>query len=151
MTIQAQILELLRELQQRLGMGILLITHDLGVVAECCDRVVVMYAGRKVEEASVNALFDRPLHPYTRALMASMPSMNTDTVRLAEILGMVPAPHELGWGCAFAPRCALATERCAREAPALTTPDGNDHQVVCFEVERVLQAGPPVALAGVGA
>src|SRR5450432_291931 len=70
-TIQAQILELLRELQQRLGMGILMITHDLGVVAECCDRVVVMYAGRKVEEAAATELFDLPLHPYTRALMAS--------------------------------------------------------------------------------
>ncbi|MBI3368014.1 MAG: ABC transporter ATP-binding protein [Burkholderiales bacterium] len=136
-TIQAQILDLLKALQRKLGMGILMITHDLGVVAECCERVVVMYAGRKVEEAAVNDLFDRPLHPYTRALMASMPSMNTSTARLNEIPGMVPAPKDLGQGCAFAPRCTHATDRCRREAPALTTPDGGDHQVACFEAARV--------------
>ena len=116
-TIQAQILELLKDLQRELGMGVVLITHDLGVVAESCDRVVVMYAGRKVEEASVTDLFDRPLHPYTRALMASMPSMNASSARLAEIPGIVPAPSDLGRGCAFAPRCTLATGRCRQETP----------------------------------
>ncbi len=135
-TIQAQILELLRGLQRQLGMGVVMITHDLGVVAECCDRVVVMYAGRKVEEASVLDLFDRPLHPYTRALMASMPSMNTAAARLTEIPGMVPGPGDLGQGCAFAPRCTYATERCRREAPALEA-QGIDHEVACFEVARV--------------
>ncbi|MBO1114825.1 ABC transporter ATP-binding protein [Bordetella petrii] len=135
-TIQAQIIDLLRSLQQKLGMGIVMITHDLGVVAECCDRVVVMYAGRKVEEAPVAELFDRPLHPYTRALMASMPSMNTSADRLAEIPGMVPAPSELGQGCSFAPRCAYATERCRREIPGLDA-HGGDHVVACFEAARV--------------
>ncbi len=135
-TIQAQILELLKSLQQRLGMGVVMITHDLGVVAECCDRVVVMYAGKKVEEASVADLFDRPLHPYTRALMASMPSMQTTTTaRLTEIPGMVPSPHDLGQGCAFAPRCALASARCRAEAPALEA-HGDAHLVACFAVER---------------
>ncbi|MBV7484738.1 ABC transporter ATP-binding protein [Bordetella sp. BOR01] len=135
-TIQAQIIDLLRTLQRQLGMGIVMITHDLGVVAECCDRVVVMYAGRKVEEAPVAELFDHPLHPYTRALMASMPSMNTSAERLAEIPGMVPASSELGHGCSFAPRCAYATERCRQEIPGLDA-HGDDHVVACFEAARV--------------
>jgi peptide/nickel transport system ATP-binding protein len=137
-TIQAQILDLLRRLQQRLGMGIVMITHDLGVVAECCDRVVVMYAGRKVEQASVAELFDRPLHPYTRALMASMPAMNATAARLTEIPGMVPAPNDRRGGCAFAPRCAHATERCRREAPELEV-HSIGHEVACFEAARWTQ------------
>ena len=143
-TIQAQILELLRDLQRRLGMAVVMITHDLGVVAESCDRVVVMYAGRKVEEASVLDLFDHPLHPYTRALMASMPSLNATAARLIEIPGMVPAPQESVRGCAFAPRCAYATERCRREEPALEA-HRPDHEVACSEVERVVQSPPPAA------
>jgi peptide/nickel transport system ATP-binding protein len=135
-TIQAQILALLRSLQERLGMGIVLITHDLGVVAESCDRVVVMYAGRKVEEASTVELFERPLHPYTRALMASMPSLNANAARLTEIPGLVPAPRDLGRGCAFAPRCARASARCQAETPPLEA-HGGDHVVACFEAERV--------------
>ncbi|MEP7300039.1 MAG: ABC transporter ATP-binding protein, partial [Caldimonas sp.] len=143
-TIQAQILELLRRLQRQLGMGIVMITHDLGVVAESCDRVVVMYAGRKVEEAATTDLFDRPLHPYTRALMASMPSMNATAARLAEIPGMVPASFEIGPGCPFAPRCAFAVERCRREMPPLERP-GTGHEVACFEVARV--AATPIGAA----
>jgi peptide/nickel transport system ATP-binding protein len=150
-TIQAQILELLRELQQRLGMGILMITHDLGVVAECCDRVVVMYAGRKVEEASVHELFDQPLHPYTRALMASMPSLSSASARLTEIPGMVPAPQDVGPGCPFAPRCAFRVERCVSEAPPLATPLGGDHQVACHEVARVLRTPAPALPTALGA
>jgi peptide/nickel transport system ATP-binding protein len=134
-TIQAQILELLKHLQKELGMGVVMITHDLGVVAESCDRVVVMYAGRKVEEADVLDLFERPLHPYTRALMLSMPAMNTKSARLAEIPGMVPAPHELGVGCAFAARCPYAQARCRSETPRLTE-QGNGHVVACFAVEE---------------
>ncbi len=134
-TIQAQILDLIRRLQKELGMGVVMITHDLGVVAESCDRVVVMYAGRKVEEADVIDLFDRPLHPYTRALMASMPAMNTTSARLTEIPGLVPAAHELGRGCAFAARCTLARERCRTETPQLTQ-HGGDHVVACFAVEE---------------
>ncbi|WP_298925066.1 ABC transporter ATP-binding protein [uncultured Ramlibacter sp.] len=134
-TIQAQILDLLKRLQKEFGMGVVLITHDLGVVAESCDRVVVMYAGRKVEEADVQDLFDRPLHPYTRALMLAMPAMNTSSRRLAEIPGMVPAPHELGRGCAFAARCGHANERCRTQAPALTE-QGAGHTVACFAVQE---------------
>ena len=132
-TIQAQIVDLIKRLQKELGMGVIMITHDLGVVAESCDRVVVMYAGRKVEEATVIDLFERPLHPYTRALMGSMPAMNTQAKRLAEIPGMVPAPHELGQGCAFAARCTEVQERCRRETPALTA-HGDGHVVACFAV-----------------
>ena len=134
-TIQAQILDLLKRLQKEFGMGVVMITHDLGVVAESCDRVVVMYAGRKVEEADVTDLFDRPLHPYTRALMLSMPAMNTRSRRLAEIPGMVPAPTELGRGCAFAARCGYANDRCRAQAPGLTT-QGAGHTVACFAVEE---------------
>jgi peptide/nickel transport system ATP-binding protein len=136
-TIQAQILALLADLRARLGMGVVLITHDLGVVAETCDRVVVMYAGRKVEEASTVELFERPLHPYTRALMASMPSLNATAARLAEIPGMVPAARDLGRaGCAFAPRCAHASARCRTETPALDD-HGNGHVAACFAIEAV--------------
>ncbi|MES2937203.1 MAG: ABC transporter ATP-binding protein [Pseudomonadota bacterium] len=134
-TIQAQILDLIKRLQKELGMGVVMITHDLGVVAESCDRVIVMYAGRKVEEAGVYDLFDNPRHPYTRALMASMPAMNTRAPRLTEIPGLVPAPHELGQGCAFAPRCTLATARCRQETPALVA-QGEGHTVACFAVEE---------------
>ncbi|MFZ4478708.1 MAG: ABC transporter ATP-binding protein [Rhodoferax sp.] len=134
-TIQAQILDLIKRLQQELGMGVILITHDLGVVAESCDRVLVMYAGRKVEEAEVVELFERPLHPYTRALMASMPAMNSSATRLAEIPGMVPAPSELGRGCAFAARCSFAQPRCRDSRPALAM-QGQGHQVACFAVEE---------------
>jgi peptide/nickel transport system ATP-binding protein len=134
-TIQAQILDLLKHLQKELGMGVVMITHDLGVVAESCDRVVVMYAGRKVEEADVVDLFERPLHPYTRALMLSMPAMNTKSARLAEIPGMVPAPHELGVGCAFAARCPYAQARCRAETPRLIQ-QGSGHVVACFAVEE---------------
>jgi peptide/nickel transport system ATP-binding protein len=140
-TVQAEVLDLLRELQRKLGMAVIMITHDLGVVAESCDQVIVMYAGRKVEEASATELFDRPLHPYTRALMASMPSMNSNTARLAEIPGMVPGLHELGEHCSFAPRCAYATERCRRERPSFEIHDGG-HGVACFETARVMADSP---------
>ena len=134
-TIQAQILDLIKRLQKELGMGVVMITHDLGVVAESCDHVVVMYAGRKVEEAEVTELFDRPLHPYTRALMASMPSMNTQSKRLTEIPGLVPSPLGPRRGCAFAARCSFANARCVTETPALT-PHGPEHGVACFAVEE---------------
>jgi len=142
-TIQAQILDLLRELQRALGMGIVMITHDLGVVAETCQRVVVMYAGRKVEEADVVDLFVQPRHPYTRALMASMPAMNTAARRLTEIPGLVPAPHELGRGCAFAARCSQVRPRCREAQPALVD-DGRGHEVACFAVHDA--AEPAAAL-----
>ena len=118
-TVQAQILDLLRDLRERLGMAILLITHDLGVVAEFCDRVVVMYAGRKVEEAPIAALFGAPLHPYTRGLMQSAPRLekHRSVARLVEIPGTVPSGADLPSGCSFAPRCGLASEQCRRAFP----------------------------------
>ncbi|MCW5748814.1 MAG: ABC transporter ATP-binding protein [Alphaproteobacteria bacterium] len=123
-TIQAQILDLIVELQRKLGTAVILITHDLGVVAETAQRVIVMYAGRKVEEAPVGALFAGPLHPYTRGLMASIPRLGlmrgevkASEPRLQEIPGMVPALTHLPAGCAFAPRCAHANDRCRAEYP----------------------------------
>ncbi len=123
-TIQAQILDLIVELQNRLGTAVVLITHDLGVVAETAHRVIVMYAGRKVEEADVGELFARPMHPYTRGLMASIPRLDLmrgeekETVeRLQEIPGIVPALSALPPGCAFAPRCPHADDRCRAEYP----------------------------------
>lgn len=134
-TVQAQIIDLIRKLQKEFGMGVVLITHDLGVVAESCDRVVVMYAGQKVEEASVFDLFDSPLHPYTRALMSSMPAMNSTRTRLTEISGLVPSPLEPRRGCAFAARCAFANGRCYAEIPQLAN-YGKDHITACFAVEE---------------
>jgi len=144
-TIQAQILDLLKSLQKKLGMGVVMITHDLGVVAECCDRVVVMYAGKKVEEAPVATLFEKPLHPYTRALMAAMPSVNIGVERLEEIPGLVPALHNLGPGCSFAPRCRYATQKCQESEPQLRD-CGDGHVVACFEMERMMAAGAAVTL-----
>jgi peptide/nickel transport system ATP-binding protein len=130
-TIQAQILELLRELRERLGSAVVLITHDLGVDAENADRVVVMYAGRKVEEASVTDIFERPRHPYTLGLLRSVPRIDIDSQRLAEIAGSVPPPWALEKGCAFAPRCPRADDRCRAERPPLRAmADG--HQAACW-------------------
>ena len=133
-TIQAQILKLMLELKASIGAAILLITHDLGVVAETCQRVIVMYAGRKVEEADVLDLFDRPLHPYTRGLMASIPRHRAGVApsrRLQEIPGIVPNLRDPIAGCPFAPRCPLATERCVAEAPPERAAGG--HSVSCWE------------------
>jgi len=122
-TIQAQILAIMSELQQQLGTAVILITHDLGVVAETAQRVIVMYAGRKVEEASVADLFAHPQHPYTRGLMASIPRLalmrgaEDRSERLQEIPGMVPALSNLPAGCVFAPRCDFAQERCRASYP----------------------------------
>jgi len=135
-TIQAQILELMKELQAASDMGLIIITHDLGVVAEIADRVVVMYAGRKVEEAPVEALFERPLHPYTRGLLGATPSaLRRRGGRLVEISGSVPGLAELPPGCAFQNRCPLAFDRCRQERPALTAPMPN-RSVACFAAER---------------
>ena len=118
-TVQAQILDLLAGLRAELGMAILLITHDLGVVAELCDRVAVMYAGRIVEEASATALFARPLHPYTAGLLAAMPRLGRPRGRLTTIPGAVPPPGRRPAGCAFRERCGRSQPRCAVEAPSL--------------------------------
>lgn len=118
-TIQAQILDLMRELQEKEGMSILMITHDLGVVAEMCDRVVIMYAGQIVEETDVATLYSNPLHPYTRGLLASLPQLAGDSNRLTSIPGQVPNPANLPAGCRFAPRCPVAVDRCLTERPEL--------------------------------
>ena len=140
-TIQAQILRLMVDLKERLGTAVIMITHNLGVVAETAQRVVVMYAGRKVEEAPVGELFAQPLHPYTRGLMASIPRVSdaveqADRRRLHEIEGTVPTLREEITGCAFAPRCSLATDRCRRQAPALRA-FGSAHLVACWEAESI--------------
>jgi peptide/nickel transport system ATP-binding protein len=139
-TIQAQILALVLELQQELGMALILITHDLGVVAQTAQRVIVMYAGKKVEEADVEALFANPRHPYTRGLMASIPAVpslggNAD-VRLVEIPGMVPSLTRLPKGCAFAPRCEFAIARCREEYPPLEN-FGVDHWAACWRAAEI--------------
>jgi peptide/nickel transport system ATP-binding protein len=140
-TIQAQILKLMLELKGRFGAAVMLITHDLGVVAETCQRVVVMYAGRKVEEAPVLDLFDRPMHPYTRGLMASIPRrrQQQSARRLQEIPGIVPSLREPIAGCPFAPRCSFATDRCRVEAPPLME-RASGHRAACWHVDRVLAA-----------
>ncbi|WP_153955372.1 ABC transporter ATP-binding protein [Cupriavidus necator] len=131
-TVQAQIMNLLGELRREFGMAILLITHDLGIVAEHADRVAVMYAGRKVEEADVESIFDDPLHPYTRGLLESIAHGDTAGERLQEIPGMVPALHELPPGCAFADRCSNVTKRCRIEIPALTPDKSGTRAFACF-------------------
>ncbi|HTO62556.1 MAG TPA: ABC transporter ATP-binding protein [Bradyrhizobium sp.] len=142
-TIQAQILALMLELQTELGTGLILITHDLGVVAQTAQRVVVMYAGRKVEEANVDDLFANPLHPYTCGLMASIPALPSERgrsdARLAEIPGMVPALTRLPKGCAFAPRCKLAIKRCEEEYPPLQEFGGN-HAAACWRAGEMAAA-----------
>ena len=118
-TIQAQVLDLLRGLRESMGMSILLITHDLGVVAEMCDRVAVMYAGKIVEMAPVEALFDNPLHPYTEGLLKSIPRIEDVVEELHNIEGTVPNPLDLPPGCAFADRCPYAQDICRSEEPTL--------------------------------
>ena len=138
-TIQAQILDLMRALKEKSGAAIVLITHDLGVVAEMAQRVVVMYAGRKVEEAPVDLLFEHPRHPYTRGLLNSVPRLGEaehGIRRLAEIPGVVPSLREEIPGCVFAPRCPHATDRCRREYPPLEE-KGGGHWVACWEADRI--------------
>ncbi|MGU5761365.1 ABC transporter ATP-binding protein [Aeromonas hydrophila] len=130
-TIQAQILELMKELQAQTGMAIIFITHDLGVVAELCDEVVVMYAGRAVEQADVFELFDHPRHPYTHGLMSSIPRLEDEPKSLLKtIKGQVPALHEMPAGCRFSNRCPHATEICVSAIPA-TEQLAERHGVAC--------------------
>ena len=141
-TIQAQILNLMVDLKERLGTAIILITHDLGVVAEMAQRVIVMYAGRKVEEAPVAQLFADPLHPYTAGLLGSIPRLNSSvatggvSVRLQEIEGTVPSLRERIPGCAFAPRCHAATQQCREQLPVLEE-KSIGHRVACWESDRL--------------
>jgi len=141
-TIQAQILDLMRDLKEKTGAAIVLITHDLGVVAEMAQRVVVMYAGRKVEEAPVHALFARPRHPYTLGLLNSIPRLSAAHVasspRLTEIPGTVPALRDVPAGCVFEPRCAFASERCRAEYPPLEL-KASAHLAACWHSDRVAE------------
>jgi peptide/nickel transport system ATP-binding protein len=149
-TVQAQILELTGRLQRELGTAMILITHDLGIVAENAERIIVMYAGRKVEEATVDDLFAKPLHPYTLGLMRSIPRLallrgDAKAVeRLAEIPGIVPPLSDLPLGCAFAPRCAFADELCRAKSPPYSQKQPG-HWAACWHADRL--AGKPAEAA----
>ena len=130
-TVQAQILDLLRDLQAQSGMAIILITHDLGVVAEMADEVAVMYAGRVVERSSGTGIFDDPQHPYTLGLLGSIPKIEEERERLLAIEGAVPAPFALPPGCRFHPRCVFGAEACTETDPALR-PLGPEHSAACI-------------------
>jgi oligopeptide/dipeptide ABC transporter ATP-binding protein len=133
-TIQLQYLALLKEIQARTGLAMLFITHDFGIVARMCDRVAVMYAGRIVEMGPTRALFRAPRHPYTEALMASVPRMEGTVARLPSIEGQPPPLHNLPSGCRFADRCAYVDDRCRREYPP-TMPVGPAHEAACWRIE----------------
>jgi peptide/nickel transport system ATP-binding protein/oligopeptide transport system ATP-binding protein len=138
-TIQAQILDLLMDLRDEFGMGVIIITHNMGVIAETADRVLVMYAGRVIEEAPVATIFDRPLHPYTRGLLDCVPSLTEDRARLVAIPGTLPDPARRPPGCAFAPRCGHAQPACSAAIPPLETPEPG-HRVACL---RARELAPP--------
>jgi len=149
-TIQAQILELLADLTRRLGTSVLLITHDLGVVAENCQRVIVMYAGEVVEESTTATLFADAHHPYTEGLLGAMPRVGSDAERLATIPGTVPPPTAWPPGCRFHDRCPYAWDRCAREHPPLYQLGGG-HVSRCHlaeEPEHRAHPHPPLAEQG---
>ncbi|HEY7544768.1 MAG TPA: ABC transporter ATP-binding protein [Blastocatellia bacterium] len=133
-TIQAQILDLLSELQSEFGMSVLLITHDLGIVAETCDRVAVMYAGKIAEQAEVKDLFEHPLHPYTRGLFRSLPSLAAGSRMLETIPGSVPSPLDFPSGCRFRPRCPMAEDICKQEPPLREVREG--HLAACHFAEE---------------
>jgi len=140
-TIQAQILDLMLEIQEKLGTAIILITHDLAVVANIADRVVVMYAGKIVEEGKVKEIYNNPRHPYTHGLLKSLPRLdnlneNNKEIRLTEMPGLVPSIYTKRIGCSFAPRCPLVTERCRIEEPLIKTVI-NGHRTACFEWENI--------------
>jgi oligopeptide/dipeptide ABC transporter ATP-binding protein len=132
-TVQAQYLRLLRELQQESGMAIIYITHDFGIVAKLCDRVIVMYAGRIVEQGSVREIFNNPRHPYTEALLGSVPKLEEDVNRLYQIEGQPPALYNLPKGCSFAPRCKYVMDRCKEEYPPVFK-ISEGHESACWRV-----------------
>ncbi|MDO5422263.1 MAG: ABC transporter ATP-binding protein [Eubacteriales bacterium] len=141
-TIQAQILELMLQIKEERNSGILLITHDLGVVAEMCSRVIVMYAGRIVEEAPVKELFADPIHPYTNGLIASVPKIGSGVKKLPAIPGSVPDLSVMPKGCKFAPRCKYATEKCRQEEPKLQyLPGSTTRKIRCHVFNRAKEGG----------
>ena len=151
-TIQAQILDLIRRLQEELGMAMMLITHDLGVVAETCDDVVVMYAGRVVEQGTAEQIFDHPSHPYTVGLLRSIPHFEAGEgatrERLAAIPGTVPSLLELPGGCRFRTRCDRATEACAAAEPELVAMSGPGHRAACVHPYGPAEVGTPPPAPG---
>ncbi|MGG6313822.1 ABC transporter ATP-binding protein [Paenibacillus macerans] len=149
-TIQAQILDLMLRLKEEREMGMLLITHDLGVVAEMCDRVVVMYAGRVVEEAPVAELFESPQHPYTKGLIRSVPKLRQKMRRLDSIPGNVPDLSRMPAGCKFAPRCPYVTERCLKEEPQLLPANGGTARLSRCWLAGAADAAAIVAAGTVG-
>ena len=144
-TIQLQYLQLLREIQQETGLAIIFITHDFGIVARMCDRVAVMYAGRIIESGDVRTLFNSPTHPYTQALMASVPKMDR-TERLFAIDGQPPALFALPEGCRFAERCSHVRERCSQEYPPILQPE-TDHDVSCWMADPTWDQAPQEAVS----
>lgn len=134
-TIQAQILDLINELKDKLGTSIMMITHDLGVIAEVADDVMVMYAGKIVEYASADEIFEHPMHPYTHGLMNCIPKLTDETQRLQVIKGMVPSFDEMPKGCAFCPRCEEARQICREKMPDIAD-SGDGHQVRCFKYTK---------------
>jgi peptide/nickel transport system ATP-binding protein len=141
-TTQAQILKLLRRLQAERDSAVILVTHDLGVVAETADRVLVMYGGRIAEDAEVHELFERPRHPYTWGLLGSRPRIDQDVERLIQIPGTPPSLLSPPSGCRFHPRCPYAFARCVSEVPALVAPAGSDHAEACHLSDEVKRRGP---------
>jgi peptide/nickel transport system ATP-binding protein len=136
-TIQAQIMELIVKLKEKLDMGVILITHDLGVVAEVCTRVVVMYLGQIIEEGDVDSLFSRPLHPYTKGLMKSIPQLDSDRSQPLNVIeGSVPSLHNVPKGCRFSPRCPYARKICKEEMPALAQYD-SEQKVRCWYADEI--------------
>ncbi|WP_248311673.1 ABC transporter ATP-binding protein [Bosea sp. ASV33] len=138
-TIQAQVLDLIRELRSETDMALILISHDIGVVGDLCERIAVMYAGRIVETAATQDLLNRPRHPYTQGLLAALPTLDGPRRRLTPIPGTVPAPASMPPGCAFAPRCPTAIERCGHELPELTFA-AQDQRAACLR----LNEAPPL-------
>lgn len=134
-TIQAQILDLMNDLKRKTDTAIMLITHDLGVVAEMCDHVVVMYSGKVVEEGDIETIFAHPMHPYTKGLMNSIPKLTEEQDELDSIDGSVPNPLKLPQGCYFNPRCKYATDECRTKQPELKDM-GNGHKVSCFVAQK---------------
>mgnify|MGYP002231496699 FL=1 len=130
-TIQAQVLDIIKNLQTRLNTAMIMITHDLGIVAEVCDNVAVVYAGEIVEYGSKREIFKNPSHPYTAGLFGSLPDVNADTERLSPIAGMPPDPSNLPQGCAFSPRCPYATEECQKGKVSMKNLGGT-HQCRCI-------------------
>ncbi len=143
-TIQAQIMSMIVELNQKLDMGVILITHDLGVVAEVCTRVVVMYLGQVVEEADVKSLFTRPLHPYTQGLMKSIPQLDCDRSKPLHVIeGTVPSLHHIPEGCRFAPRCPFADDLCRSKMPPLEQ-YGSGQKARCWHAETISEKGEAI-------